>query len=812
MPFTARHLILTENNEILPYTSIGQGRNIPIRTDVDRNTQGEQVRNNFTVAVEQAGFADNEFIYVTFRSAYGFFLDLDKLDKRNFRLSSIKRLEDDEEDENKWCYEATICLNRDAVAVFLEKVENYINNNTPSGNPRNASLIANIEAIRAATVESFWQEPEIPFPNASEFIWWEVWLHRNNDDDTTNPFPDLINDLIEEGIQISHRHLMFPEHWVYLLRANVEQLGVGLLYTNRLAELRKPKETAEFFTNLDIQEQMQWITDLNARVEVNEDSNISVCLLDTGVTIGNPLLSNLIGQNALDAVEPAWTRADSANHGTPMAGLILYGDLSEVFGSNERVQIFHSLESIKLIENNHGHDPELYGAVTGEAVARGEILNPDNKRIVCMAITADGLIHYGRPSSWSSAVDQIIFGSIDEPNDKTLFFVSSGNLPHEDRLGYPVVNAEHSIKDPAQSFNAITVGAYTLKDQIDPDLFPNTERLARRGDASPCNTTSIEWDNEWCRKPDIVMEGGNHGINNGELQFIDSLELLSTSKGGVGRPWLRTFSDTSAATALAAKFAAELYYAYPGLLPETVRGLIVHSADWTPVMLANRQINELNEIERKILLQTVGYGVPNLNKAKESTNSSLSLIAERTLKPFKYEDSRIKTNEFHLFDLPWPVGVLQELYNTEVQLKVTLSYFIEPNPGNKRYELAASYRSHGLRFKVIDRGERIEAFKARISRNMRNDDYTPEGGEHWLINSKIRDKGSIHKDIWKGSAIDLSTRNKIAVYPVGGWWRTRKQLNRFNNSVRYSLIVTIEAPNIDIDLYSPVLNQVEIEI
>ncbi|HEU5053725.1 MAG TPA: S8 family peptidase, partial [Hanamia sp.] len=659
---------------------------------------------------------------------------------------------------------------------------------------------------------SFWQEPEIPFPDPNEKVWWEAWLHRNNDDDINNPFPDLINNLIAEGVQISQRHLAFPEHWVYLLKANVSQLGIGLLYTNRLAELRKPKETAEFFINLNIREQEQLIDDLNERVYVNENRNISVCLLDTGVTIGNPLLSNLVDRNSLDAVEPAWTRADTVNHGTPMAGLIMYGDLSEVLANDDRVQIYHTLESIKLIERNHAHDPELYGAVTEEAVARGEIKNPDNKRVVCMAITADDLIHYGRPSSWSSAIDQLLFGTIDEPNDKTLFFISSGNLPHEERAAYPLVNADHSIKDPAQSFNAITVGAYTLKDQIDPGRFPNTEALANRGAPSPCNTTSIEWDNEWCRKPDIVMEGGNHGIHDGSIRFIDSLELLSTSTGGIGRPSLRTFADTSAATALAAKFAAELYYTYPNLRPETIRGLMIHSANWTPAMLENRKINELNENERKNLVQTVGYGVPNLNKAKESANNSLSIIAEKILRPYKFEDSRIKSNEFHLFDLPWPVEVLQGLFNTEVELKVTLSYFIEPNPGNKRYELAASYRSHGLRFKVIDRGESLKMFKARISKNMREDDYLAEGSEHWLINSNIRDKGSIHKDIWRGSAIDLSRRNKIAVYPVGGWWRTRKQLNRFNHSVRYSLIVTIEAPNVDVDLYSPVLNQIEVEI
>lgn len=813
MPFTAPHLILTGHTDALPYTSNNSGRSITIRTGIDRQQQGEAVLNSFSIAADEAGFEDREFIYVTFRSAYGFFLDIDKLDKKNFRLSSIRRVEDiGDNNEISWCYEATVCLNRNAVAEFLQKVEDYIHNNTPAGNPLNRSLIANIEAIRAATIQSFWQEPELPFPNIQDIVWWDVWLHRNAEDNIQNPLEEFAENLTEAGIQIATRYLGFPENWVFLMKANVEQLGATLLYTNRLAELRKPKETADFFTYMDIQEQAQWINDLTQRVDHYVDSNISVCLLDTGVTIGNPLLSNLVTQDDLDAVEPGWSRADTQNHGTPMAGLTLYGDLTEALSHNYRIQIFHHLESVKLIERNQPHDPEMYGAVTQEAIARGEVINPENKRIVCMAITTDAVIHKGRPSSWSSAIDQRLFGTVEQPNDNTLFFVSSGNLSHEARLAYPLSNEECSIEDPAQSFNAITVGAYTLKDQIDINNFPNTQPLANRGDASPCNTTSIQWDNQWCRKPDIVMEGGNHGINNDNLAFIDSLELLTTSRGGIGRPWLNTFADTSAATALASKFAAELYYNYPELWPETIRALIIHSASWTPAMLNNRTIEQLSEAERKKLLQKVGYGVPNMQRAKESANNSLSLIAERTLKPYKLDKSTVKTDEFHLFDLPWPTDVLHNLFNTEVQLKVTLSYFVEPNPGSRRYELAASYRSHGLRFKVIDRGESLDAFKARISREMRDETYVAEGGEHWLINSNVRDKGSIHKDIWQGSAIDLSTRNKVAVYPVGGWWKTRKKLQRFNNSIRYSLIVTIEAPLADIDIYTPVFNEIQVEV
>jgi hypothetical protein len=68
-----------------------------------------------------------------------------------------------------------------------------------------------------------------------------------------------------------------------------------------------------------------------------------------------------------------------------------------------------------------------------------------------------------------------------------------------------------------------------------------------------------------------------------------------------------------------------------------------------------------------------------------------------------------------------------------------------------------------------------------VSKAEREDDYEAEGGENWILGNSVRDKGSIHKDVWHGTAADLATRNKIAVHPVGGWWRTRKGLNRFDN-------------------------------
>jgi hypothetical protein len=72
------------------------------------------------------------------------------------------------------------------------------------------------------------------------------------------------------------------------------------------------------------------------------------------------------------------------------------------------------------------------------------------------------------------------------------------------------------------------------------------------------------------------------------------------------------------------------------------------------------------------------------------------------------------------------------------------------------------------------------------------------------LGSRARSTGSIHSDIWKGTAVELARRGAIGVFPVGGWWREAKSLNRFNNEARYSLVATIRVPDREIDIYTPV--------
>ena len=68
----------------------------------------------------------------------------------------------------------------------------------------------------------------------------------------------------------------------------------------------------------------------------------------------------------------------------------------------------------------------------------------------------------------------------------------------------------------------------------------------------------------------------------------------------------------------------------------------------------------------------------------------------------------------------------------------------------------------------------------------------------------LRRRGSLLSDTWTGPAAELANRGQIAIYPTMGWWRNRPALDRHDQTARYALLVSIEAPEVAQDLYTAV--------
>jgi hypothetical protein len=494
-----------------------------------------------------------------------------------------------------------------------------------------------------------------------------------------------------------------------------------------------------------------------------------------------------------------------------MSGVVFLGDLQNALLSATQISIRHRLESVKMLDpSGTPHAPHLYGAVTAECVSRPEITAPQRPRLFCMALTSEFGVQQGRPSSWSAEIDRLAYG---DDTLKRLFLISTGNVDQENipPRNYISRNDVDPILNPGQSWNALIIGSQTDKVVITDRTFRGWMPLAASGALSPTSRTSLTWERQWPIKPDVVCEGGNWATDGATVDSPDDLAVLTTHY----QPQVQQFAtirDTSAATAFAANVAGSILSARPGLWPETLRALIVHSAEWTPSMRAEFSVAGLRQ-RKLVLMRRYGFGVPSAQRALYSAMNDATLVVEDIIRPFwRAADGTVKTRDMHVHTLPWPKAALEELGETEVTMRVTLSYFVEPNPGERGWTRRHRYASHGLRFDVKRGLESVDEFRARINRAVQEEEAgvpADTGPDPWFL-GPIRNVGSVHSDYWTGTAAELSRRDAIAVYPVGGWWKEKPNLERYDRNARYSLIVSINASAGDIDIYTPILNAITI--
>lgn len=718
---------------------------------------------------------------------------------------------------------ATVFVPDGKLSLFEHLIRDYLAQKTSKDGRAldHKALINTIREIRAASLQELWTDDLNAFPQAEdELFWWEVWLPIRGDRRAT---VDSFRRMAElHHLLVAPEELEFPERTVLVMQGSRAQLTQSMMVLNSVAELRRAKETADFFDALPPEEQPEWLDDLLARSEfigANEDVP-HICILDTGINNGHPLLAPALADNDMHTVEPAWGTNDEHGHGTQMAGLALMGDLTTELASNSPIHVGHRVESVKLLrgEGDNAGDSRHHGYLTSEAVARPEITAPNRRRVFEMAVTASDNRDRGRPSAWSAAVDGLASDADADNAAPRLILVSGGNIEDPNAwMNYPASNATDSIHDPGQAWNALTIGAYTdLTEISEPDMNA-FQAVASRGGLSPFSTTSLVWQPHWPLKPDVVFEGGNAAKDALSALWTQSLSLLTTNRLPNERLFT-TANATSAATALAARMAAQLVSEYPELWPESIRALMVHSAEWTNAMReaflpANGPPSKANYVH---LVRHCGFGVPDLDRAIRSASNSLSMIVEEHIHPFTRQDGgQPKTREMHLHRLPWPLDELEALGEEIVEMRVTLSYFIEPNPSARGIKSRYRYESHGLRFDVKRAVESENDFRARINAAARDEEegtLSKTDDPNWLIGTQNRHKGSIHSDIWRGRAADLASRGVIGVYPALGWWKTRAALERYNKVARYSLVVSIDARELDVDLYTPIANQIGIPV
>jgi hypothetical protein len=615
---------------------------------------------------------------------------------------------------------------------------------------------------------------------------------------------------------------------VFARRADIE---VALFACKGITELRRGSDTPSFFIEEDRENQHDWAGELAERVRWPGADAPRVCLLDTGVNRAHILIEPALAEGDLLTANPDWVPTDNleGSHGTEMAGLALHGDLFTALQDQAERPLHHRLESVRIMPADGFPPNELarLGSITSTAVALAEIQNPDFNRVFCMAITNED-VSGERGTSWSASVDRAAIGRMEGDGANSpcrLFFILAGNIPAVMNVADLQPFENYPIEDPAQAWNALTVGGYTQKQIIDDDGLEGYQPVAPMGELSPYSRNSLAWvQGKSPVKPEIVMEAGNRARSpNGQsLVSCSSLELLTTGSE-VDRLPIVNFAATSAATALAARLAARLNADHPDYWPETIRALMVHSAEWTePMWQRLRATDSLREKQR--LARCFGYGVPSYKRATASAKEHLALVAQQAIQPYKkkvtIKDGRksysVGFNECHYYPLPWPKALLEQYADNDFILKVTLSYFIEPNPGRAAAIDPQKYQSFGLRFDLKRSQETAIQFRTGINAE---ETLPPDvaaaarpNDSGWQFGSSSISAGSIHCDQWVGSGARLASRDLICVKPVGGWWKERSRAEICEQQARYALIVTLASPEVEIDLHTPIAAEIMPEV
>ncbi len=293
-----RHFILQGVTETEAFRSRGGGGRPPI-PGRDRAQHGrvlqrqiDELRVEAAAASEvqrDAGLEDGLGLQVEFESFPDIELAFESLarERQGIELLNVRQ------EENRT--HATVFVPDGRLDHFEGLIRDYLSEKRDSiGRPRdNQRLIDAIRQIRTASLRALWTDAADAFPGEDEGpLWWEVWLPvRKQREIVLASFRRLAT---AQGMETSQGVLKFPERSVLLVRASIAQMQNSILTLNSIAELRRPKETADFFDSLPPEEQREWLEDLLARTRFTLGGNEvpHVCLLDTGVNRGHPLLRN----------------------------------------------------------------------------------------------------------------------------------------------------------------------------------------------------------------------------------------------------------------------------------------------------------------------------------------------------------------------------------------------------------------------------------------------------------------------------------------------------------------------------------------
>jgi hypothetical protein len=393
-----------------------------------------------------------------------------------------------------------------------------------------------------------------------------------------------------------------------------------------------------------------------------------VCVVDTGVSFGNPFLQPVTRADLVRSFlkERPNDGADEYGHGSGVASLVAYYALNIAPGGTNTGQVW--VASARVLDENNESESRLFSAALKEVV---EFFAPRGIKIFNLSVNVrnrrwneDARRTMPRRSWIARRIDHL------SREHDVLFVVSAGNIDRvelrahfEGGQPYPrYLSLDNScLLDPGQSATALTVGSVALEATVVGPA-PGAQAIAQQGHPSPFTRCGPDISNEI--KPEIVEYGGN-------LTWDGALvrENYGCSVP-VATHQLTPALTYSSGTSLAAPRAAHKL----ALIARDLNAIgVAPSAALLKAFIVNSARHPLDDAQLDVFapamsdqpkhwLQAIGYGVPDADRATGCDPYSVVLFHQGLLEP----------NKIAFLEVPVPAS-LQAAGNGVKRLSVTLA-------------------------------------------------------------------------------------------------------------------------------------------
>ena len=540
-----------------------------------------------------------------------------------------------------------------------------------------------------------------------------------------------------------------------------------------------------------------------------------VCIIDSGIMEGHRLLAPAIDSAKSKSYVPGEDPSDlvdGGGHGTRVAGAVLYPN---GIAGNGIIQLPFWLQNAKVLNKRNELDlslfpPQLMNDIVSEYLPTKVYNVSINSFVPC---------RLNHMSLWAAAIDKLIW-----END-LIFILSVGNIFKTrtrgkpgireflgSGLNYPAYLISESfcrIANPSQSCFALSVGSVTIGEFEDEDRVSFAKQNGTIPGPSPFSRTGLcLWG---MIKPDVVELGGDlvreKNQNPNIVEHPDTsphlVKSIQTSHEATGRDRV----GTSFAAPKVSNLVATLQNEFPDMSCLFYRGLVVQSARLPEYAFLNPTDDHLRHF---------GYGLPKVNRALNNNPQRITL----------YSNGELNAKHADIYSVKVPAEVNRPGEEIDVLIEITLSYKANPRRTRMRTN---SYLSHWLDWRTSKMGEPFDVFQARII-NLDEDDDSDNGEDQdedpfaqvnypempWKIRERTnlgefrnvkRQDNTVQKDWLIMKSYKIPDLIGIAVMGHKGWSPDLEE------KLPYTLLVSFEALNSELDIYTPikVVNEIEIE-